>query len=176
MQVLDWQSIIKEYGPAVWRTAYRLLGNYADASDCFEETFICALQLSRRQRVRNFSALLIRLATARAIDLLRLRARNEKYNVASANRVIALSAHPEPVEQLQRRELAISLRKALAKLPRREAQVFCLRYLNDMSYQQIADELGIKTNAAGVILNRAKAKLRKSLAFLLKEQKNEVVS
>jgi RNA polymerase sigma factor (sigma-70 family) len=38
-----------------------------------------------------------------------------------------------------------------------------MRYLNDMSYRQIAKELGIKTNAAGVLLHRARTKLRKSL-------------
>jgi RNA polymerase sigma-70 factor (ECF subfamily) len=55
------------------------------------------------------------------------------------------------------------LRKALAQLPPQEAQVFCLRYLNDMSYRQIAKQLNIKTNAAGVLLHRARAKLRQYL-------------
>jgi hypothetical protein len=32
LQVIDWQIIIKENGPAVWKTAYRLLGSYADAA------------------------------------------------------------------------------------------------------------------------------------------------
>ena len=60
----------------------------------------------------------------------------------------------------QLQEFAAGLRELLSKLPAREAQVFCLRYLNDMSYRQIANELGIKTNAAGVLLHRAKARLR----------------
>ncbi len=67
MQVIDWQMIVKKHGPAVWQTAYRLLGNNTDAADCFQETFVSALEVSRRQRVRNFSALLVRLATTRAI-------------------------------------------------------------------------------------------------------------
>ena len=73
MQVIDWQGIVKKHGPLIWQTAYRLLGNHADAADCFQETFVSALQFSRRQRVRNFSALLAWLATARAIDRLRQR-------------------------------------------------------------------------------------------------------
>ena len=71
LQVIDWQKIIKKHGPSVWKTAYRLLGDCTDAADCFQETFICALEVSRRQHVRNFSALLARLATSRAIDRLR---------------------------------------------------------------------------------------------------------
>jgi RNA polymerase sigma factor (sigma-70 family) len=66
------------------------------------------------------------------------------------------------------------LRKALVKLPVQEAQVFCLRYLNDMSYRKIARELEIDTNTVGVLLYRAKEKLRKSLAVFSKEQKSEV--
>jgi RNA polymerase sigma-70 factor (ECF subfamily) len=80
LQVIDWQIIIEKHGPAVWQTAYRLLGNYEDASDCFQETFICALKVSNRQRVKNFPALLVRLATTRAIDQLRRRIRREPNN------------------------------------------------------------------------------------------------
>lgn len=72
-----------------------------------------------------------------------------------------------PVEQAETAELRRRLRKALAQLPPQEAQVFCLRYLNDMSYRQIAKELGIKTNAAGVMLHRARAKLREILQTII---------
>jgi RNA polymerase sigma factor (sigma-70 family) len=54
------------------------------------------------------------------------------------------------------------LRELLAQLPPREAQAFCLRYVNDMSYRQIARTLGLGTGAAGVLLHRAKTKLRQS--------------
>ena len=67
------------------------------------------------------------------------------------------------------------LQKALAQLPLQEAQVFCLRYLNDMSYRKIAKELNIKTGAVGVSLHRAREKLRKSLTSLSNQQKSEVV-
>ena len=67
MQVIDWQMIVKKHGPAVWQTAYRLLGNHADAADCFQETFVSALKVSRKQRVRNFPALLVRPVTTQAI-------------------------------------------------------------------------------------------------------------
>jgi RNA polymerase sigma factor (sigma-70 family) len=158
LQVIDWQAIIEEHGPSVWQTAYRLLGNRADAADCFQETFVSALEVCRRQRVRNFSALLIRLATARAIDQLRQRFRQR--NVNSCDLPAAHSTNPGPVQVAQQHKLAAGLCELLGKLPAREAQAFCLRYLNDMSYRQIANELGIKTNAAGVLLHRAKARLR----------------
>jgi len=166
--VIDWQSIIKENGSAVWQTAYRLLGNDADAADCFQETFVSALNFCRRNRVRNFPALLTRLATARAIDRLRRRFRQSRCQTIPADWATLQSTNPSPVRQAQNKELADELRISLGKLPPQEAQAFCLRYLNDMSYRQIANELGIKTNAAGVLLHRARAKLRESLELTTK--------
>ena len=170
LQVIDWQVIIEKHGPAVWQTAYRLLGNRADAADCFQETFVSALGFCRRQRVQNFSALLTRLATARAIDQLRRRFRRPNFNSGPTDLSAVQSANPGPAQAAQQQELGARLRELLSKLPAREAQAFCLRYLNDMSYRQIADELGIKTNAAGVLLHRARAKLKESFELSIKEQ------
>ncbi len=169
--MIDWQIVIEKHGPAVWQTAYRLLGNRTDAADCFQETFVCALEISRRQRIRNFSALLRRLATTRAIDQMRWRFRRSHRNAVSADWAAVPSTNPGPAQMAQQQELAARLRESLTQLPRQEAQVFCMRYINDMSYRQIAKALGIKTNAAGVLLHRARAKLRESFEVSPKEQK-----
>ena len=165
MQVYDWQLITEKYGPRVWQIAYRLLGNHSDAADCFQETFLGALEVSRRQRVRNLQGMLVRLATTRAIDRLRQRSRQER------NRVLVQEAPPpssvndcDPADRVETDELAKHLRRAIGGLPPQEAKAFCLRYFSEMSYRQIAKELNIKTSAAGVLLHRAKAKLRERLA------------
>ena len=163
MQVLDWQVVVEKYGPIVWQTSYRLLGNHADTADCFQETFVSAMEVSRRQRVRNVPGLLLRLATARAIDRLRRRSRRPHCNGDISDLATLPSANPDPVQQAEQRELADRLRDAMAQLAPQEAQAFCLRYFNDMSYRQIARQLGIKTNATGVLLHRAKARLRQYL-------------
>lgn len=172
--MIDWQVIIEEHGRIVWQVSYRLLGNHADAADCFQETFVSALKFCRRQRVRDFPALLTRLATARAIDQLRRRFRRSNLETNLEEPYCdeqALSSNTCPSQQLQQQELTDRLRESLSRLPEQEAEVFCLRYLNDMSYQQIGAELGISTNTAGVLLHRARAKLRKSFKLLEKEYK-----
>jgi len=136
------------------------LGNYADTADCFQETFVSALEVSRRQHVRNFPALLSRLATARAIDQLRRRTRRPRVNAQQAELSAVPSSIPDPPKELQTAELAERLRSAIAQLPQQHAEVFCLRCLNGMSYRLIAKQLGIKTSAAGVSLHRARARLR----------------
>src|SRR4051794_35257622 len=69
----DWDAIVGQHGRLVWRTAYRLLGNDADAGDCFQETFLSALTAARRERIENWAGFLRRLATTRALDRLRRR-------------------------------------------------------------------------------------------------------
>src|SRR5690349_16263924 len=71
----DWQEILTRDGRAVWQAAYRVLGNRADADECFQEAFLAALEFSRRKDVRNWRALLQRVVTARAVDRLRRRRR-----------------------------------------------------------------------------------------------------
>ncbi|MFH1718209.1 MAG: sigma-70 family RNA polymerase sigma factor [Planctomycetota bacterium] len=174
LQVIDWQVIIEEHGRAVWQISYRLLGNHADAADCFQETFVSALRFCRRQRVRNFSALLARLATARAIDQLRQRFRRSNFATDITHPECSermQSSDPCPSQQAQQQELTVRLRESLSRLPKQEATAFCLRYLNDMSYREIGAELGISANATGVLLHRARAKLRESFHLLEKEQK-----
>lgn len=161
MQAYDWQVIVREYGPLVWQTAYRLLGNHADAADCFQETFLTALEVSRRQDVRNLPGLLVRLATTRAIDRLRQKGRRQR---TDACEVEPLTADADPLDQLEAQDLARQLRQAIRQLPAQEAKVFCLRYLGEMSYRQIARELQIGINVVGVSLHRAKARLREALA------------
>lgn len=163
MQVIDWQAVVNKHGPIVWNTAYRLLGNHTDTADCFQETFVCAMEVSRRQHVRHFPALLARLATARAIDRLRQRMRKPNISTDIADCATVPSSDVEPYQHVQARELAVGLREALGQLPPQESQVFCLRYLNNMSYRSIAKELGIKANTAGVLLHRARTKLKEHL-------------
>jgi len=176
LQTVDWQVIVKQHGLIVWQTAYRLLGNYTDTADCFQETFICALAVSRRQQVRNFPALLSRLATARAIDQLRQRTRRPRANTEPADLSAVPGCNPDPPKELETGELAAKLRKAIAQLPPQQAEIFCLRYLNGMSYRLIAKQLGIRTSAAGVSLHRARAKLRVLFAKAPGYEESEVRS
>ena len=58
-----------------------------------------------------------------------------------------------------------SLREALADLPERQAEVFSLHFFEQMEHRQIAEALGLSTNAVGVLLHQARQRLR----VLLKE-------
>lgn len=160
--MIDWDLLVRHEGPAVWRTAYRLLRNRADADECYQETFLAALKVSNRQPVRNWPGLLKQLATNRAIDRLRKRMRHRQCEAAGDLALVEGTNH-DPSQQAEAAELASNLRWAIAQLPARQAEVFCLHELGDWSYQQIADQLGMSVNGVGVVLHRTRQKLQELL-------------
>ena len=160
----DWQKIVSQHSGSVWQTAYRLLGRADEAADCFQETFLAALKVSGRQKVRNWPALLSRVCTCRAMDRLRKRLREGERSKSLGDWSNVASPNPGPIEVLQGEELSAGLRRALARLPEQQGEVFCMRCLNDMSYREIAKQLGLKGSAVGVLLHRARRRLRELLS------------
>src|ERR1700683_2615192 len=73
--MIDWEGILRREGPAVWKTAWKVLGNRADADECFQEACLAAVEYSKKNAVKQWRPFLHRLATTRAIDRLRKRAR-----------------------------------------------------------------------------------------------------
>jgi RNA polymerase sigma-70 factor (ECF subfamily) len=158
----DWPQIVEQHGPLVWRTAFRLLTNEPDAADCFQRTFVSALELERKEAIRNWPGLLRRLATIRALECLRQR-RRDASQTTLPEAGAADTRTPDPVEAAERGELAEHLRGALAELDARQAQVFCLACLEGFSYAEVAEQLGVTENHVGVLLNRARTSLRERL-------------
>ena len=70
------------------------------------------------------------------------------------------ASDPGPEAAAIGRELADRLRQALAQLPAREGAVFCLRYFDDLTYQQIAEALDTSPGAVATALHKARAKLQ----------------
>jgi RNA polymerase sigma-70 factor (ECF subfamily) len=159
----DWSQIVQQHGPMVWKTIRRLVDHEADGADCFQRTFVAALQVSRTEAVRNWPGLLKRLATARALECLRQRYRDAKRGTTPADGSLIDRRGVGPVQAAESTELADHLRRALAELDPGQAQVFCLACLDDFSYRDIAEDLGLTVNHVGVLLNRAKSSLRERL-------------
>ena len=102
----DWQRIVGRHSGLVWRTAHRLLNSLEEAADCFQETFLAALELSRREDVRNWPGLLTRLCTCRAMDRLRSRLRDTSRLDDLRDWTTVASPNPGPVQEAEASELA----------------------------------------------------------------------
>jgi RNA polymerase sigma factor (sigma-70 family) len=159
----NWRHLLADYGPAVWRTVRCLVGNEADARDCYQTVFLEAFQFSQEEQVEDWAKLLKRIARMRALDLLRKRYRRAAHVDATATAEEAISRFPSPENELEAAELAERLRACLALLSQQQAEAFVMRYVEQLSYDQIAERTGSNRNAVGVILNRARKQLRRLL-------------
>jgi RNA polymerase sigma-70 factor (ECF subfamily) len=154
----SWETIVQEHGQMAFAAAWRVLGHASDAEDAVQEALLDAFHLHRSQSVASWGALLRRLATCRALDLLRKRRPAERLSATSA-----VSASADPPAVAVARELAQRLREALPRLAPREAEVFSLRYFGELTNDEIADELELTTGAVGVALHKARTRLRELL-------------
>lgn len=127
------------------------------------ETFVSALEAVRVRQVQVWPAFLIKLATARSIDRLRRRARENKRREPCSELDNVISRQASAAEIAEERELAHRLREAVAQLPDQQAEVFCLAALESLAHADIAVQLGITANHVGVLLHRAQAALRNML-------------
>jgi RNA polymerase sigma-70 factor, ECF subfamily len=163
----DWNAIVRDHGPAVFRCAWRILGKVADAEDVTQDVLMDAYRLNRRQPVNNWPALLQRLAACRALDRIRRRR-----PTLSINGLSLAASHTGSESDLIAAELADRLPEAIARLPEREGEVFCLRYFEDLSNPQIAEALDMQLGAVAAALHKARAKLQTLLQPPVEKKKN----
>lgn len=155
----------------VWHTLWRLLANRADVEECFQETFVAALKLSRRESIESWPALLCRLATARGMDRLRRRYRQVDRSPihagdeggANPSRNAAAATHADPAALAIAAELSERLREALAKLPERQAELFYMHALCGWSHRELGERMDMTENAVGVAIHRARQRLQELL-------------
>lgn len=157
---IDWNAVVADHGGVVWQTAWRLLGHEADAADCFQNTFLAAVQAAQRTPVEHWPAFLKKLATARAIDLLRARIRDAERRTPGSLLATLADRGPWPDQIAAEKELMSHLRKAIVSLPHLQAQVFCLAVIEGLSHAEIAGQLQITANHVGVLVHRARVAVR----------------
>jgi len=152
--VTNWNRIVRDHGPMVFGTAWRVLGHAADTEDVVQEVFLQAHRMQQSQGVRCWPALLRRLAMCRALDRLR-----QRKSTLPLDDLALLGPGNGPEAEAIGHELAERLRQAVAQLPEREGTVFCLRYFDELPYQRIAEILDISSGAVAQALHKARTKL-----------------
>ena len=160
MPMSELAAIIAAHSGAVWRTAYRLLNHHDDALDCYQETFLAALHLSRQGQVRHWRTMLVRIATRRAVDRLRQRYQSEKAFARPERFEHGESPGEAPDARAQGEELQEQVRQALGTLPAEQAEAFWLRHLEQLSVGEVAKLLEIEPGHVRVLVHRAAVGLR----------------
>jgi len=154
----DWENLLAEHGPDMYRAACRILGRADEAEDCVQDVFLEIIGRSGACDVDHWAAVLKWMVTVRSLD--RLRRRRTRREVGPAGLADVPSRRPDAAGRHSADEMVAWLRSAITELPSRRSQVFTLRYFADMSYDEIARAVGIEVNAVGVLLYEARRQLR----------------
>lgn len=159
--------LVERYQRGIVNLAYRLVGDWETALDLAQDTFVRAYQaLDTFDPTRRFSPWLYRIATNRCYDHLRQQGRWESVPLEEAveEEIWPPNEFGDPVRQAEQHDLGQVIEEAIAGLPARYRAVVVLRYLEDMSYQEIAEALDLPMGTVKTHLYRARDLLRQALS------------
>lgn len=160
----DWRKIAKEHGPMVWRAVFRVLRSHAESLDCWQDVMLEAFEKTEGRQIDNWPGYLRWLAVHRALDRFRSGQRRRQIVHTQPDMEHVYGATIE--SELEIDELKDRLRSELAALPESQAEAFWLRFIEEMSYSEIAEQMGLDTNAVGVLIHRARPRVREALSDL----------
>lgn len=157
-------ALVYRHQAAVIRAAWRVLGNRQEAEDVAQETFVRAYRaLSSFDRSRPLAPWLYRIATNLSLNCIKQRrATVALVNDQGAPLPLADGA-PGPQVRLLQAEAQAQLQREINALPKHYCQVIKLRHFQELSYQEIADELGAPLSDVKSWLFRARKRLRQRL-------------
>lgn len=166
---LDFERLYDEHAQAVFAFLLNFTRHEADTRDLLQELFI---RLAKRpellEDVRDERAFLLRLAHNLAIDLIRRRGTREKHHEQLAGETAPIFAPAPEADEGAFRE---ALSAALGELPADQRAVVHFKLWERLTFEQIAELLGIPLNTAASRYRYGLDKLRERLRPLYDEIK-----
>ena len=165
-------ALVLRHSQSLFRVAFRITGNEADAEDVVQEAFLRGYQkLEGFESRSNFGTWIYRIAVRCALDKIGGRRYDMSARVADNNdpeqdEVQVADEVAGPDRLLLSGEIAAMQQAAMFSLTPTEQTAFVLRHMEDCSTEEIGAALGIQPNAAKQAVFRAVQKLRRRLATL----------
>jgi RNA polymerase sigma-70 factor (ECF subfamily) len=165
-------ALVVRHSHSLFRVAFRITGNEADAEDVVQEAFLRGYQkLESFESRSNFGTWIYRIAVHCALDRIGARKADDSSRVAEAtdpeqNEIQLADLAAGPDRLLLSGEIGALQQAAMRGLTPTERTAFVLRHMEDCSSEEIAAALGIAPNAAKQAVFRAVHKLRLRLAPL----------
>jgi RNA polymerase sigma-70 factor (ECF subfamily) len=165
----DLQRLYDEHAQALFAFLLNFTRDEDDTRDLLQEIFTrLARQPGLLRGAREERPFLIRLAHNAAIDLMRRRGARQKYYDQLADETLTFFASAENPDEAEFRQ---SLSRALSELPAEQRAVVHLKLWENLTFEQIAETLGIPPNTAASRYRYGIDKLRERLRPLYEEIK-----
>lgn len=151
------ERLFREHAPRVYRLAYGYFGTAQEAEDATQETFLRAIQkYGQFRREAEASTWLYRVAVNVCIDGLRREQRRQSEPLDAA---VTLSSFEWPSDELERKDLSASVRRAIDQLQPQHKLLIVLRELEELSYEEIRRITGLSIGTISSRLNRARREI-----------------
>ncbi|RIX46022.1 RNA polymerase sigma factor SigW [Paenibacillus nanensis] len=167
-------ELVDLYQDKLYHMAYRMLSNRQEAEDVVQDTFLRVYKnLDRFDETLKFSTWIYRIATNLCID--RLRKRKQTYSLDAESQdyegLDGYSMIPSD-DRTPESELILSdtqriIHQAMETLPPKYKSVMMLRYIQDLSLQEVGDILGMPVTTIKTRVHRGREFLRKKLEHKL---------
>jgi len=162
------EILFRAHHGRVFRTAQRITGSAADAEDVLQTVFLRLVKGHETYDLsQNPEAYLSRAAINASFDLLRNRTRAKSVGLDDIDSESLASRSRSPEVEQADRELQTLVRQAVARLGKTAGEMFALRYYEGYDNQQIGGLLKTSPLVVGVVLHRARTKLRKEIGHYL---------
>ena len=153
------EQIVLRHQVTVWNTAYRFLGDRAEAEDAAQDVFLKLLEAAGHYRATaSFRTYLYRVVTHLCLD--RVRKKKPIYTDTPPD---VLDDSLSAPEQLQRQQRDQAVREALEKLGGQQRMAIILKYYENLSYREISAVMDVSEKAVERLLARGRASLEKIL-------------
>jgi len=168
-----WEQIVRQNWRKVFNVAYKFVGKHDEAEDLTQDIFLKIFKALRTfDRRANFQTWIISISRNLCIDHYRS-VRKERQTIArDVDSSDLQPATPErgPYAQAEHQDLRAQLRQALETLPMTLRTAVVLRDLQELSYQEIADRLGLPEGTVKSRINRGRIELAHQLRRVQENQ------
>jgi RNA polymerase sigma-70 factor (ECF subfamily) len=168
-----WEQIVRQNWRKVFNVAYKFVGKHDEAEDLTQDIFLKIFKALRTfDRRANFQTWIISISRNLCIDHYRS-VRKERQTIArdvDTNDLQPATTERGPYAAAEHQDLRAQLRQALETLPVTLRTAVVLRDLQELSYQEIADRLGLPEGTVKSRINRGRIELAHQMRRLQENQ------
>lgn len=170
-----WEAIVRQHRRKVFNLAYKFVGKHDEAEDLTQDIFLKIFKaLATFDRRANFQTWIISISRNLCIDHYRS-VRKERETIAreiDASTLSPASKDAGPLRALEHQDVRDLLRRALDQLPVALRTAVVMRDLQELSYQEIAQSLGLPEGTVKSRINRGRLELARQVRRLQASQAN----
>lgn len=171
-----YRTLVERHSRSIFKLAYRVTGNEADAEEVVQETLLRAYaKLDRFQFQSSFRTWAYRIAINYCMDMMAKRKHEAampmmRHEEDETERPVEIESHrPEPDRLAQSAEVGAAVSAAMESLTAVERTAFVMRHCEGCSIEEISAALDQSLGAAKNTVFRAVQKMRRSLAPFVAE-------